>query len=217
MRFLAWLLSLFFAFSLGANSTPATRETDEELRNRVQEHLDVIADESAAIVDEVTESIQNDERVQQAEQFARDVEEVAQATWDDLNRAAEDAQKRVEEKFGKGTTTKVPGSGAEETAAPEAAAPGVDQEAGTEVQEPAKDAGTDKLAGQEVPETPADQNAAPEADPGVDQETGTEAQEPAKDAGADELEGQEVPETPAGETAAPLLPELTPGQDPFNG
>ena len=182
MRFLAWLLSLFFAFSLGANSTPATRETDEELRNRVQEHLDVIADESAAIVDEVTESIQNDERVQQAEQFARDVEEVARGTWDDLNRVAEDAQKRVEEKFGKGTATKAPETGAEETAAPE-----------------------------------TEEAAAPEAVPGVDQEAGTEAQEPAKDAGADELSGQEVPEAPADQTVTPLLPELTPGQDPFNG
>ena len=108
MNFLSWLLSILLAFTLGAQSGTKTTETDDELRNRVQEHLDVIVDESAAIVDEVTESIRKDEKVQEAEQFIQDVQDVAQETIDDLNQVAEDAKKRVEEKFG-------PDEAAEET------------------------------------------------------------------------------------------------------
>ena len=201
MKFLAWLLSLFIAFSLGANnSATQNTESDEELRNRVQQHLDVIADESAAIVDDVTESLRGDERVQQAEQFAKDVEEVARETWDDVSQAAEDAKTRVQEKFGKNETAESPAEAETE------AAPGVDQEPGTESQEPAKDAGADEITAPEDAEAP-----------GVDQEAGTETLEPGKDSGADGLEGEELPETPAGEVPELLLPELTPGQDPFNG
>ena len=100
MNFLSWLLSIILAFTLGAQSGTKTTETDDELRNKVQEHLDVIVDESAAIVDEVTESIRKDEKVQEAEQFVKDVQEVAQETIDDLNQVAEDTKERIEEKFG---------------------------------------------------------------------------------------------------------------------
>ena len=100
MNFLSWLLSILLAFTLGAQSGTKTTETDDELRNRVQEHLDVIVDESAAIVDEVTESIRKDEKVQEAEQFIQDVQDVTRETMDDLNQVAEDAKKRIEEKFG---------------------------------------------------------------------------------------------------------------------
>ena len=100
MNFLSWLLSIILAFTLGAQSGTKTTETDDELRNKVQEHLDVIVDESAAIVDEVTESIRKDEKVQEAEQFVKDVQEVAQETLDDLNQVAEDTKERIEEKFG---------------------------------------------------------------------------------------------------------------------
>ena len=100
MKFIAWLLSLFFAFSLGAGTNSQPGETDEELRSKVQEHLDVIVDESAAIVDVVTEEIRKDERVQEAEKFVQDVQDVAQETVDELSQVVENTKNRVEEKFG---------------------------------------------------------------------------------------------------------------------
>jgi len=110
MKFLAWLLSLVFAFNLGAGSkTDSARETDAELRNRVQEHIDTIVDESAAIVDEVTESIRQDERVKEVEKKVQDVKDVVTDTAQDVNQVIENTKDRVEEKFGP-----------EETVAPEA-------------------------------------------------------------------------------------------------
>ena len=65
MNFLSWLLSIILAFTLGVQSGSQTTETDDELRSRVQEHLDVIVDEGAAIVDEVTESLRKDEKTEE--------------------------------------------------------------------------------------------------------------------------------------------------------
>lgn len=101
MKFLAWLLSLVFAFNLGAGSkTNSARETDAELRNRVQEHIDTIVDESAAIVDEVTESIRQDERVKEVEKKVQDMKDVVTDTAQDVNQVIENTKDRVEEKFG---------------------------------------------------------------------------------------------------------------------
>jgi len=114
MKFLAWLLSLVFAFNLGAGSkTDSARETDAELRNRVQEHIDTIVDESAAIVDEVTESIRQDERVKEVEKKVQDVKDVVTDTAQDVNQVIENTKNQVEEKFG-------PGAKHGETVAPEA-------------------------------------------------------------------------------------------------
>ena len=110
MQFFAWLLSLIFAFSLGANSSVAPKETDSELRNRVQEHIDVIVNESAAIVDDVTESIREDERVQEAEKFVQDVKDVAQETADGLNQVMENTKNSLQEKFGTPDATDAPGA-----------------------------------------------------------------------------------------------------------
>jgi len=102
MKFLAWLMSLFFAFNLGAESTKAPSASDDELKSRVQEHLDVIVDESAAIVDEVTESIRQDERVQHAEEVLQDAREIVEETRDELEQVGENTKNRVKEKFGTG-------------------------------------------------------------------------------------------------------------------
>jgi len=125
MNFISWLLSIILAFTLGAQSGTKTTETDDELRNKVQEHLDVIVDESAAIVDEVTESIRKDEKVQDAEQFVKDVQEVAQETLDDLNQVAEDAKERIEDRFGTAEETSETGeiTEAEDAPAPVPAEP----------------------------------------------------------------------------------------------
>ena len=85
MKLVSWLLSLIFAFSLGAGvKTAETEETNSELQQKVQDHMDVIVDEAAAIVDDVTEQIRQNEHVQEAEAFAEDVKEIVNNTMDDI-------------------------------------------------------------------------------------------------------------------------------------
>ena len=121
MRFLAWVLSLIFAFNLGADSAATKKETDDDLRNKVQDHIDVIVDEGAALVDDVIDEVRSDERVKDAEQAVKDAKEIVEETLGDAKQVVEDAQDRVEEKFGSGEketeATPVPDS-AEETPAP---------------------------------------------------------------------------------------------------
>ena len=97
MRFLAWVLGLLFAFG-AAGVKPA--ETDEELRDKVRSHIDVIVDESAAILDDVAESLREDERVQDAERFLQDVIDVTEETAEDLEDVLDDACARIDERFG---------------------------------------------------------------------------------------------------------------------
>lgn len=147
MKILAWILSLLVAFGLGASrNTAPESETDAELRNRVQQHLDTIVDEGAAILDDVNQSIQKDPRVQEAEKFVGDAKEVAEETLQDLDKVYNDTKDRVEEKFGAG----------------EAAQPAEDAEA---------DAPADTVAPEETPA--AEEPAAP-ADP--DAEVGPDEQ-----------------------------------------
>ena len=82
--FLGWLWSMGLAFFAGVNMG-SNHETDSELQQKVQGHMDVIVDESAAIIDDVTEEVRKDERVQEAEQFVNDVKEIAQNTADDID------------------------------------------------------------------------------------------------------------------------------------
>ena len=83
LRILRGIFTFLFAFSLGAGMS--TERTDNpELREKVQEHVDVIVDESAALVDDLIDEARKDERVQRAEEFLDDVEEIAQNTADDI-------------------------------------------------------------------------------------------------------------------------------------
>ena len=83
--FVGWLLSIVLAFSIGVNVGNQTEApSDSELQQKVQDHMDVIVDESAAIVDDVTEEIRKNEHVQKAEEFADDVKEIAQNTKNDI-------------------------------------------------------------------------------------------------------------------------------------
>ena len=104
MRFLAWVLGLLFAFG-AAGVKPA--ETDEELRDKVRSHIDVIVDEGAAILDDVAESLREDERVQEAGRFLQDVIEVTGETAEDLEGVFDDACERIEERFGPEAPSKV--------------------------------------------------------------------------------------------------------------
>lgn len=85
MKLVSWLLSLIFAFSLGAGvKTADTEEANSELQQKVQDHMDIIVDEAAAIVDDVTEQIRQNEHVQEAEAFADDVKEIISNTKEDI-------------------------------------------------------------------------------------------------------------------------------------
>ena len=95
MKLIAWLLSLFFAFSLGAETAAPSRETDDELRTKIQDHIDVIVDEGAAIVDEVAEGIRQDERFQEAEKFVQDVKDVTEESLDGLKNWTRETKDRV--------------------------------------------------------------------------------------------------------------------------
>ena len=85
LKLLSGFFTFVFAFSLGAGWNNADRKSDSELQQKVQEHMDVIVDESAAIVDDVVEEIRKDERVQKAEQFQDDVNEIVDNTVEDIH------------------------------------------------------------------------------------------------------------------------------------
>lgn len=125
MKLIAWLLTFLFAFSLGAGTRDADRPSDSELAQKVQAHMDVIVDESAAMVDDVVEEIRKDEHVQNAEAFVEDVGEIIDNTRED-----------IQDHFGKkdGETQE-----AAEEARPEAQAPAeAEAEAEAEPEAPAE-------------------------------------------------------------------------------
>lgn len=82
-KFVLWLCSVVFAFSLGARST-SPEATDSELEQRVREHMDVIVDEAAGIADDIAEEIRKDEHVQQAGEFVDSVKEIVRNTQEDI-------------------------------------------------------------------------------------------------------------------------------------
>ena len=81
-----WLLSVVLAFFAGASlGNSSEKAADSELQQKVQDHMDVIVDETAGIIDDVTEEVRNNEHVKEAEQFADDVKEIARNTADDID------------------------------------------------------------------------------------------------------------------------------------
>ena len=99
MRLISWILSLFLAFSMGTGYDK-NHESDSELANKIQDHLDIIVDESAAIVDDVIDEIRGSEKVQKAEEFIDDVKDIAGNTIDDIHDhfdEEEDEDETVEE------------------------------------------------------------------------------------------------------------------------
>jgi len=82
--FAGWLLSVILAFFAGASLDNNDRAVDSELQQKVQGHMDVIVDETAGIIDDVTEEVRKNEDVQNAEQFVEDVKEIARNTADDI-------------------------------------------------------------------------------------------------------------------------------------
>ena len=84
MKLISWLMTFILAFSLGTRVNAPEKETDSELQQKVQDHMDVIVDEAAAILDEVSDEVRKNEKVQKAEEFVDNVKEIAQNTADDI-------------------------------------------------------------------------------------------------------------------------------------
>lgn len=83
--FFKGLLTFIFAFSLGAGFAQDKPESaDSGLQQKVQEHMDVIVDESAAIVDDVIDEVRGTEDYQKAEEFVDDVNEIIDNTANDI-------------------------------------------------------------------------------------------------------------------------------------
>ena len=87
--FFGWILSLVLAFNVGAG---VGSNADPELKQKVSDHIDVIVDESAGIVDDVTEAarakadeLRDSDAVKSAEEFANDVDEIINNTLDDID------------------------------------------------------------------------------------------------------------------------------------
>ena len=84
-RWLGWVASMILAFFVGAGISGTEKTaSDSELQQKVQEHMDVIVDEAAAIVDDVAEEARKNEHVQKAEDFLTDVKEIADNTKEDI-------------------------------------------------------------------------------------------------------------------------------------
>ncbi len=93
--FFAWILSLILSFGAGA-TVGREYEPDTELEQKVQNHMDVIVDEAAGIVDDVSESarkrretfeseMKESDEYKKAEQFVNDVKEIADNTKADID------------------------------------------------------------------------------------------------------------------------------------
>jgi hypothetical protein len=81
---LAWILSMFLSYGAGVNAGRDYQE-DSELEQKVQAHMDVIVDETAAMVDDVTDELRKNEKVKEAEDFVNDVQEIIDNTKKDID------------------------------------------------------------------------------------------------------------------------------------
>ena len=101
MKLIAWILSLLFAFQLGASYDGNNKESkvDSELKQKVQDHLDAIVDEAAGLLDDVMEEVREDENVQKVESFVDDVKEIVDDTVNDIKDhfSAEEETEETEE------------------------------------------------------------------------------------------------------------------------
>ena len=79
------LLAFLLGYTLATGMKDKDPGTESELQQKVQEHMDVIVDESAAIVDDVMEEARKDECVQEAEAFVNDVNEIVDNTVEDIH------------------------------------------------------------------------------------------------------------------------------------
>ena len=84
LKVFAWLFSVIFAFNLGAG-VKSDKPADSELEQKIRDHMDVIVDETAAMVDDVTDELRKNQKVQKAEEFVGDVKEIIDNTKNDID------------------------------------------------------------------------------------------------------------------------------------
>ncbi len=84
LKVFAWLFSVIFAFNLGAGVN-SDQPADSELEQKIRDHMDVIVDETAAMVDDVTDELRKNEKVKEAEDFVNDVQEIIDNTKEDID------------------------------------------------------------------------------------------------------------------------------------
>jgi hypothetical protein len=84
LKVFAWLFSVIFAFNLGAGVN-SDQPADSELEQKIRDHMDVIVDETAAMVDDVTDELRKNEKVKEAEDFVNDVQEIMDNTKKDID------------------------------------------------------------------------------------------------------------------------------------
>ncbi len=93
--FFAWIMTILLSFGAGASVGHEYQE-DTELEQKVQAHMDVIVDEAAGIVDDVSASakerraqaeseFKDSDAYKEAEEFAGDVEEIVNNTKEDID------------------------------------------------------------------------------------------------------------------------------------
>ena len=93
-KFFSWLLSLALAFGAGA-AIGTSYQPDEELKEKVSGHVDVIVDEAAGIVDDVSEAAkkrrdelesewETSELYQDAKEFGESGQEIVDNTKADI-------------------------------------------------------------------------------------------------------------------------------------
>ena len=87
---LGWLLALLLGFSAGVSAS-RDPQRDTELEQKVQAHMDVIVDEAAGIVDDVSAAaeerretfeseLKDTDAYKKTEEFVNDVQEIAENT-----------------------------------------------------------------------------------------------------------------------------------------
>ena len=114
-KFVLWLCSVVFAFSLGAQSTNP-KATDSELEQKVRDHIDVIVDEAAGMADDIAAEIRKDERVQQAAEFVDDVKDIIRNTQEDIqDHFAPEAEEGAADSEAEDTADEEPAEAPEET------------------------------------------------------------------------------------------------------
>lgn len=95
MKILTWILAMFLGFSAGV-SAGRDHQADTELEQKIQAHMDVIVDEAAGIVDDVSDAarerretveseLKDSESYKKAEEFVNDVQEIADNTKKDID------------------------------------------------------------------------------------------------------------------------------------
>ncbi len=103
MDLLAWLLAMALGFSAGV-SAGRDYEKDTELEQKVQAHMDVIVDEAAGIVDDVTDAAKQRRETVESEFKESDCYKKAKEFVGDVKEISDDTKADIDAHFGSDET-----------------------------------------------------------------------------------------------------------------